>query len=157
MADKKYLDEGGLTHLWEKIKSYLETWKTSNFGTGTYSNNGQLNIVNGTITAKGNVGLTSYAVNGSVSDFVIGSQQSNSTSVYLNLTGVPHGIKIVQAANMDATLKVHSDDSVTKFVHAVWIDTTEFKWHTNGWFLQKGDDSQLIGTDAPFFVCLLFW
>lgn len=31
---------GGLTHLWDKIKSYLETWKTSNFGTGTYINSG---------------------------------------------------------------------------------------------------------------------
>lgn len=40
MADKKYLDGGGLAHLWDKIKSYLTTWKTSNFGTGTYSNSG---------------------------------------------------------------------------------------------------------------------
>lgn len=37
MADKKYLDKGGLAHLWDKIKSYLTTWKTSNFGTGTGS------------------------------------------------------------------------------------------------------------------------
>ena len=35
---------GGLAHLWEKIKSYLMTWKTSNFGTGTYSNSGTLTI-----------------------------------------------------------------------------------------------------------------
>ena len=44
MADKKYLDQGGLTHLWDKIKSYLTTWKASNFGTGTYSNSGTLTI-----------------------------------------------------------------------------------------------------------------
>ena len=35
---------GGLTHAWSKIKSYLGTWKTSNFGTGTYSNYGELSI-----------------------------------------------------------------------------------------------------------------
>ena len=34
---------GGLTHLWDKIKSYLTTWKTSNFGTGTYYNYGTIN------------------------------------------------------------------------------------------------------------------
>lgn len=49
MAGGKYLDGGGLAHLWDKIKSYLATWiadwKTTNFGTGTYSNsNGELTI-----------------------------------------------------------------------------------------------------------------
>lgn len=47
MSDKKYLD-GGLTHLWDKIKKYLGTWiagwKTTNFGSETYLNNGSLNI-----------------------------------------------------------------------------------------------------------------
>ena len=39
---------GGLTHLWGKIKSYydtyLVTWKTSNFGTGTYKNKGEFEL-----------------------------------------------------------------------------------------------------------------
>lgn len=66
MASKKYLDKGGLEHTWTKIKSWVNTqlagkansshthtysqitdlssWKTTNFGTGTYSNNGSLII-----------------------------------------------------------------------------------------------------------------
>ena len=41
MASKKYLDGGGLEHVWAKIKSYLNTWiadwKTTSFGSGTIS------------------------------------------------------------------------------------------------------------------------
>ena len=47
----KYLDQGGLTHLWDKIKSYLEAWKTSNFGTGTYSNIGSIDIYAGSMVS----------------------------------------------------------------------------------------------------------
>lgn len=35
---------GGLTRLWEKIKSYLTTWKTSNFGTGAYEISGTATV-----------------------------------------------------------------------------------------------------------------
>lgn len=53
MAESKYLDGGGLTHLWSKIKAYydayLVTWKTSNFGTGTYNNSGKLYAESGAI------------------------------------------------------------------------------------------------------------
>lgn len=35
MAESKYLDQGGVQHLWDKIKQYLSSWKTSNFGSGT--------------------------------------------------------------------------------------------------------------------------
>lgn len=55
MADKKYLDKEGLTHLWSKIKKYLGTWKTSNFGKGTlnsegsFYNYGNVYIENGTL------------------------------------------------------------------------------------------------------------
>lgn len=38
---------GGLTHLWSKIKQYLGTWKTSNFGTGTYENSGRITLNSG--------------------------------------------------------------------------------------------------------------
>ena len=31
----KFLDNTGLSHLWNKIKSYLILWKTENFGSGT--------------------------------------------------------------------------------------------------------------------------
>ena len=48
MANKQYLDKGGLEHAWSKIKSwiqtYLSSWKTTNFGIGTYSNYGELDI-----------------------------------------------------------------------------------------------------------------
>ena len=44
MAEKKYLDRGGLEHAWDRIKSYLTTWKTTNFGSGTYLNSGSLLI-----------------------------------------------------------------------------------------------------------------
>lgn len=40
MAEKKFLDQGGLTHLWDKVKAYLD----NRFGTGTYSNSGTLTI-----------------------------------------------------------------------------------------------------------------
>ena len=40
----KFLDSNGLTSLWSKFKSFLTTWKTENFGTGTYSNKGKLAI-----------------------------------------------------------------------------------------------------------------
>ena len=46
MANKQYLDKGGLEHAWSKIKSwiqtYLSSWKTTNFGTGTYNNTGSI-------------------------------------------------------------------------------------------------------------------
>lgn len=38
---------GGLQRTWDRIKSYLTTWKTTNFGSGTYSNSGKLNMYNG--------------------------------------------------------------------------------------------------------------
>ena len=44
MATGKYLDGGGLAHLWDKIKSYLTTWKTSNFGAGTYEISGTATV-----------------------------------------------------------------------------------------------------------------
>lgn len=141
---------GGLTHLWDKIKSYLTTWKVSNFGTGTYENNGKIKV-------SGKVTLTSYTTDESRVDFVVGSQKTSSTTATLDLTGVLHGVKMVQAPDFGATLKVISNDTGTKFVYTVWIDTKEFRWHTNAWFLQKGDECQLIDMDAPFFVCLLFW
>lgn len=31
----KFLDSNGLSHLWNKIKSYLTIWKSENFGSGT--------------------------------------------------------------------------------------------------------------------------
>lgn len=40
MADKKYLDGGGLTHFWDKVKAYLD----NRFGTGTYDNKGYFKI-----------------------------------------------------------------------------------------------------------------
>lgn len=47
MAEKKFLDQGGLSRLWDKVKAYLTSWKTTNFGTGIYSNRGELNITEG--------------------------------------------------------------------------------------------------------------
>lgn len=44
MANKQYLDKGGLERVWDRIKSYLTTWKTTNFGSGTYTNSGSLTI-----------------------------------------------------------------------------------------------------------------
>lgn len=53
MASKKYLDQGGVSHLWDKIKSwissylvtsnisdlnsYMDDWKATNFGSGSYT------------------------------------------------------------------------------------------------------------------------
>ena len=39
---------GGLTYLWSKIKSYLTSWKSENFGSGTYDNKGEIEISSGT-------------------------------------------------------------------------------------------------------------
>lgn len=45
MADeKKFLDAGGLGHAWDKIKTWLASWKTEQFGSGTYENELGLNI-----------------------------------------------------------------------------------------------------------------
>lgn len=44
----KFLDNSGLSHLWNKIKSYLTSWKSENFGSGTYDNKGMIEISNGT-------------------------------------------------------------------------------------------------------------
>lgn len=46
----KFLDNTGLSHLWSKIKSYLISWKSENFGSGTYNNRGNFNIA----TSKSN-------------------------------------------------------------------------------------------------------
>ena len=56
----KLLDNNGLTHLWTKFKEYLASWKTTNFGTGTYSNSGNISIENGNsnLTVKSNAALT---------------------------------------------------------------------------------------------------
>ena len=35
MAESKYLDQGGVSHLWDKVKAYLD----NRFGTGTKINN----------------------------------------------------------------------------------------------------------------------
>ncbi len=43
---------GGLAHFWEKIKSYLTTWKTSNFGTGTI-NVGNYDLIEVPVEAYG--------------------------------------------------------------------------------------------------------
>lgn len=45
MADeKKFLDAGGLGHAWEKIKTWLGSWKTEQFGSGSYNNGCELDI-----------------------------------------------------------------------------------------------------------------
>ena len=75
MANSKYLDGGGLQRAWDRIKSWvntqlagkanashthtysqitdLSTWKTTNFGSGTYSNNGSINITNADVKFTG--------------------------------------------------------------------------------------------------------
>ena len=45
----KFLDSNGLTSLWSKFKSFLTTWKTENFGTGTYSNTGNMSLSNASL------------------------------------------------------------------------------------------------------------
>lgn len=35
---------GGLQRTWDRIKAYLTTWKTTNFGSGTYSNSGSITV-----------------------------------------------------------------------------------------------------------------
>lgn len=40
----KFLDSNGLSHLWNKIKNYLTSWKSENLGSGTYNNEGSFNI-----------------------------------------------------------------------------------------------------------------
>ena len=42
MADeKKFLDAGGLEHAWDKIKTWLGSWKTNQFGNMSVVNNRQ--------------------------------------------------------------------------------------------------------------------
>lgn len=58
MASKKFLDQGGVSHLWSKIKQYLD----NRFGIGTISNTGIImntgSIVNmGAITCSGTVAV----------------------------------------------------------------------------------------------------
>ena len=47
---------GGLQRTWDRIKAYLNTWiaswKTTNFGSGTYSNNGILSVKNADFKAE---------------------------------------------------------------------------------------------------------
>ena len=92
MAESKYLDGGGLTHLWSKIKEYLGTWKTSNFGIGTYNNTGQidcynsdlnfinsnLNFINSNISV-GNTAVRSYTITRTSGLVVLVSQQGKIT------------------------------------------------------------------------------
>lgn len=41
MAESKYLDQGGVSHLWDKVKAYLD----NRFGTGTKINNNGFYVV----------------------------------------------------------------------------------------------------------------
>lgn len=47
MAESKYLDQGGVSHLWDKVKAYLD----NRFGTGTYSNVGSFDIYAGSMVS----------------------------------------------------------------------------------------------------------
>ena len=78
MANKKYLDNTGLSRMWSRVKSYLSsnyaksshthtysqitnlsTWKSNNFGSGSYSNSGTLSIITKSKINVGNESLIS--------------------------------------------------------------------------------------------------
>lgn len=66
MADKNYLDRGGLEHTWAKIKSWIQTylgsWKTTNFGSGTYSNSGSITNSSTVKITSGSLSITNYMI-----------------------------------------------------------------------------------------------
>lgn len=86
MASKKYLDGGGLAHLWDKIKSYLATWiadwKTTNFGTGMYSNSGSITIPSNIDVSFDSVAISTKIIKVDVV-FSIGCRGSMTNSVTL--------------------------------------------------------------------------
>lgn len=80
MADeKKFLDAGGLGHAWGKIKTWLTSWKTEQFGSGNYTSSRNVIIKDavGSSAAWGALGTSLEIDNdGSMStnDFQIAAQ-----------------------------------------------------------------------------------
>lgn len=99
MAESKYLDGGGLQRAWDRIKAYLTTWKTTNFGSGTYQNFGIINIPKNHILnltqgqieftdTYGTITLQSLYGIGSCSCRPVGTSVVNATSKRLRVTTI---------------------------------------------------------------------
>lgn len=96
MAESKYLNRGGLEYLWSKVKSWINTWKQTNFGSGTYSvGSGHSLSVLDAITdynPDSNIGTRIE-----VDDFqIISAKLLVSAEVSTARLTKPHGIAIIQ-------------------------------------------------------------
>lgn len=95
MASKNYLDRGGLEHTWAKIKSwiqtYLSSWKTTNFGSGTINNTGS-------ISNSGDLLVNSdFELGYEDSEVIIEAQaRTGQNQITINKG---HGIKVVRVQN----------------------------------------------------------
>lgn len=76
MAEKKFLDQGGVSHLWSKIKGYLD----DRFGTGTYNNTGDITNVGGHIANAGVIMCTGAITVNDFSIIDIGSPMTTKPS-----------------------------------------------------------------------------
>lgn len=126
---------GGLAHLWDKIKSYLTTWKTSNFGTGT--------IKIKTDESK---------------PFSIGYRYLSSTqALQIGTTEAEHGIYMIKREAPGGPVKVVSHLYETIFVYAIWLDTTTYTWKQNATWVQENQTMYVVPEDANCLTALVFW
>ena len=131
---RSILTGGGLTHLWDKIKSYLTTWKTSNFGTGT--------IQIKTDESK---------------PFSIGYRKLNSTqALQIGTIEAEHGIYIVKRTVAGGPIKVANNLEYTIFVYAIWLDTKTYTWKQNA-VCSQGETRYVVPEDANCLTALVFW
>lgn len=78
---------GGLQRTWSKIKAYLATWKTTNFGSGTFEVDGEVDIANNMALYLFNSQVFSYILSKS-HGMIIASAKQTSNFMVTNHTGM---------------------------------------------------------------------
>lgn len=77
-----------MEHLWSKLKTYLASWKVTNFGSGAYNNTGNLRITTeGSIYVSGNLNINH-------SDFLM---TVSSTNIEMSCRSVQFGVFNLEA------------------------------------------------------------
>lgn len=94
---------GGLQRTWDKIKAYLTNWKTTNFGSGTYSNSGSITVNENSAFEVDKI--TSYNTMGH--PVVVGSKAiANSICLFTAmLTAINQRVYITEASGMAIVIK----------------------------------------------------
>lgn len=110
MANKKYLDGGGLEHAWAKIKNWISLWKITSFGSGAYNNTG-------TITVSNNLNVASNVQISGELQVIIDTPKF--TGDYT--TGSTYTVTITRRHGMIYILPRSDSDSGGRTGQAVWI------------------------------------